>query len=104
MPSSLLTETGQFLLKGVILVISVFGRNWSSKTPLFPEKETEVPVVPALPVLPVVQNREEEEVADSDDPVVIRGAKVNLLGKYDCLEGGVVQICHFCRCQGGGRY
>lgn len=97
---------------GVVLLSKKKTKNWlhvparaKSKTPLFPEKETEVvPVVPALPVLPVVQNREEEEVADSDDPVVIRGAKVNLLGKYDCLEGGVVQICHFCRCQGGGRY
>ena len=72
---------------GVVLLSKKKTKNWlhvparaKSKTPLFPEKEAEV--VPVVAVVPVVQSREEEETPDPDDPVVIRGAKVNLLGKY----------------------
>ena len=82
---------------GVVLLSKKKTKNWlhvparakTPKTPLFPEKEPEVapvvPVLPVVPVVPVVQGKEEEETPDSDDPVVIRGARVNLLGKYNCL-------------------
>ena len=76
---------------GVVLLSKKKTKNWlhvparakTPKTPLFPEKETEV--VPVVPVVPVVQGKEEEEIPDSDDPVVLRGARVNLLGKYNFL-------------------
>ena len=76
---------------GVVLLSKKKTKNWlhvparpkTPKTPLFPEKETEV--VPVVPVVSVVQAREEEEIPDSDDPVVIKGGKVNLLGKYNFL-------------------
>ena len=73
---------------GVVLMSKKKTKNWlhvparaKSKTPLFPEKETEVVAVPVVAVAPAVQCKEEEEIAETDEPVVIRGARVNLLGK-----------------------
>ena len=90
---------------GVVLMSKKKTKNWlhvparaKSKNPLFPEKETEVvavpvvPVVPVVPAVPAVQSKEEEEIPETDDPVVIRGSRVNLLGKFSMAEAEVLNI------------
>ena len=66
---------------GVVLLSKKKTKDWlnvpvkAKKTPLFPVKEPEF-----VPVSVPVEEVEEEEILE--DPVIIRGAKVNLLGKY----------------------
>ena len=69
---------------GVVLLSKKKTKDWLNvpvrakpRTPLFPEKETVYEPVP-------VQIEETEEEEMPDDPVVIRGAKVNLLGVTVC--------------------
>lgn len=66
---------------GVVILSKKKTKDWLNvpvrakpKTPLFPEKEAEIEQQ-----VTVVET-EEEEIPE--DPVVIRGAKVNLLGKF----------------------
>ena len=69
---------------GVVLLSKKKTKDWLNvpvrakpRTPLSPEKETVYEPVP-------VQIEETEEEEMPDDPVVIRGAKVNLLGLTIC--------------------
>ena len=66
---------------GVVILSKKKTKDWlnvpvraKQKTPLFPEKEAEIEQQV------MVVETEEEEIPE--DPVVIRGAKVNLLGKF----------------------